>query len=104
MLEGLTMKSLMKVALVPALLTVAACGGKGDDSLGDNVADAYEAKADNVEDMADNASTDAAHDALENKADALRATGERKEEAIDRSDIDTRGMSAAQKEAVANKM
>lgn len=99
------MKSLIKVALVPALvLTVAACGGKGDDSLGDNVADAYDAKADNVEDMADNAATETQQDALENKADALRDEGKRKEEAIDRSDVDTRGMSAAQKESVANKM
>ncbi|MFM7028439.1 MAG: hypothetical protein ACKOXK_07160 [Chakrabartia sp.] len=98
------MKSLIKVALAPAVLMVAACGGKGDDTLGDNVADAYEAQADNVEDMADNATTENAQDALENKADRLRETGERKEDAIDRSDVDTRGMSAAQKEAIANKM
>ena len=98
------MKSLMKVALVPMLLAVAACGGKGDDSLGDNVADTYEAQADNVEELADNATTERAQETLENKADALREQGERKEGAIDRSDVDTRGMSAAQKEAVGNKM
>lgn len=98
------MKLLMKAALVPALVAIAACGGKGDDTLGDNVADAYEAQADNAEEMADNATTEMREDALENKADALREQGERKEEAIDRSDVDARGTTAAQKDAVVNKM
>jgi hypothetical protein len=102
--EGLTMKLLVKAALGPALLAVAACGGKGDDALADNAADAYEAQADNVENMADNVTNEATEDALQNKADALREKGEAKEEAIDRSDVDTRTMTESQKEAVANKM
>lgn len=98
------MKLLAKALIGPALFAVAACGGKGDDSLADNAADAYEAQADNVEEMADNATNEASEDALENKADALREKGDAKEEAIDRSDVDTRGMTEGQKEAVVNKM
>ena len=70
-----------------AFLALAACGGQGDDAAGDNVADAYENKADVLEEMADNASTDAQADALENQADALEDMGEAKEEAIDEADI-----------------
>lgn len=98
------MKLLAKALIGPALLTVAACGGKGDDTLADNAAEAYEAQADNVEEMADNVTNEATEEALENKADALREKGEAKEEAIDRSDVDTRGMTQAQKDAVVNKM
>ena len=98
------MKLFAKALIGPALLAVAACGGKGDDSLADNAADAYEAQADNLEEAADNTTNEAAEDALENKADALREKGEAKEEAIDRSDVDARGMTEAQKDAVANKM
>ena len=98
------MKLLAKALIGPALLTVAACGGKGDDTLADNAAEAYEAQADNVEEMADNVTNEATEEALENKADALREKGEAKEEAIDRSDVDNRGMTQAQKDAVVNKM
>ncbi|MFN5759385.1 MAG: hypothetical protein ACK440_07305 [Sphingomonadaceae bacterium] len=91
------MKSLTKATLASALvLAVTACGGKDNDSPGDNVAEAYEAKADNVDDDADNAAT-------ENTADALRKEGQRKQDAIDRSDAETRATRAAQKEPLTNK-
>ena len=70
-----------------AALALAACGGKGDDALGDNVADNYDAAADNLDAMADNTANDSESDALENQADALRDTGEAKEEAIDEADV-----------------
>ena len=80
------MKKLSFAIVGAAALALAACGGKGDDALGDNVADNYEAAADNLEMMADNAATPAAEAALENQADALEAEGARKEEAIDDAD------------------
>jgi hypothetical protein len=84
------MKEMKKVsfALVgAAALALAACGGQGDDTLGDNVADNYDAAADNLDAMADNTASEAESDALENQADALREEGENKEEAIDEADV-----------------
>lgn len=80
------MKKLSFAIVGAATLALAACGGKGDDALADNVADNYEAAADNLEMMADNTSGAEAA-ALENQADALEAEGARKEEAIDDADV-----------------
>ncbi len=46
------MKKISFAIVGAAALALAACGGKGDDALGDNVADNYEAAADNLEMMA----------------------------------------------------
>lgn len=81
------MKKLPFAIVGAAALALAACGGQGDDALGDNVEDNYDAAADNLEAMADNASTEAEADALENQADALEAEGDAKEEAIDEADV-----------------
>ena len=80
------MKKLSFAIVGAATLALAACGGKGDDALGDNVADNYEAAADNLEMMADNTANGADAAVLENQADALEAEGARKEEAIDDAD------------------
>ena len=45
--------------------------------------------ADNMEDMADNATTDNAEDAMENQADAMRATGQNQAEDMRTNDPDT---------------
>ena len=92
------MKSFAKAAAFASLLALAACGGKGDDSLGDNAADAADAQADNLEAMADNATSDAVADNLEAQADATRDAGEAKEEAIDDADVNADAMTPAQKE------
>ena len=81
------MKKISFAIVGAAALALAACGGKGDDALGDNVADNYEAAADNLEMMADNTANGAEADALENQADALEAEGSRKEEAIDDANV-----------------
>lgn len=95
------MRSLIVLTLGAAALTVSACGGNGDDALGDNAADAAEAQADNLEAMADNTSGVQA-DTLEAQADATEAAGEAKEEAIDDSDVNAEAMTPAQKDAVTN--
>jgi hypothetical protein len=88
------MKKLPFAIVGAAALALAACGGQGDDALGDNVEDNYDAAADNLEAMADNASTEAEADALENQADALEAEGDAKEEAIDEADVNAGNVTA----------
>lgn len=95
------MKTMLKAAAIGAgIFALAACGGSGDDALGDNAADAAEAQADNLEAMADNAATDAQADSLEAQADAVEEAGEAKEEAIDDADINADALTPAEKEAV----
>lgn len=89
------MKKISFALVGAASLALAACGGSGDDSLGDNVNDNYEAAADNLEAMADNSGNAAAAETLENQADALEAEGDRKEEAIDDADVNATNAVAA---------
>ncbi len=81
------MKKISFALVGAAALALAACGGQGDDALGDNVADNYDAAADNLDAAADNATNEVVEDNLENQADALREEGEAKEEAIDEADV-----------------
>ena len=87
------MKKLSFALVGAAALALAACGGKGDDSLGENVQDNLEAQAENLDAAADN-TTGAEADALENQADALRAQGENAEEAIDEADVNAANVNA----------
>ncbi len=89
------MKKISFALVGAAALALAACGGKGDDSLGDNVNDNYEAAADNLEAMAGNTGNAAEAASLENQADALEAEGDRKEEAIDDADVNAANGAAA---------
>ena len=89
------MKRIFVPALCAAVLTLSACGGQGDDSLGDNVSDAADARADNLEEMADNA-TGAEAERLEQRADAVEEQGEAMEERIDEADVNAEGMTTAQ--------
>ena len=76
-----------------ASLALAACGGQGDDTLGENVQDNMENAADALDESAENASAGEAA-ALENQADALREAGENAEEAIDEADVNASEVNA----------
>ncbi len=88
----------MKTAFTAAILAVsalslAACGGKGDDKLGDQVEQAADNNAAALEATADN---------LEDRAEAIRDNGEERSEAIDDADVNADAMTNAQKAAVIN--
>ena len=87
------MKKLSFAIVGAAALALAACGGPGDDALGDNIEDNYDAAADNLEAMADNAVGNEAA-ALENQADALEAEGDAREEAVDEADVNAATVNA----------
>ena len=87
------MKKITFALVGAASLALAACGGKGDDALGENVQENYENAAENLDAAADNTSgAEAAN--LENQADALREEGENKEEAIDEADVNAQDVNA----------
>jgi len=84
------MNRFAKIISIAGFVVLAGCGGKGDDSAGDNVADNADAVADAMDNRADvleNQGLENQADALENQADATRAAGERQEEAIDKADV-----------------
>ncbi len=95
------MKTILTPAIAAAALLLAACGGQGDDALGDNAAEAGEAQSENLEAQAENASGDAAG-ALEDQADAAEDRGQAREEQIDDSDVNADQLSDAQKNALVN--
>jgi hypothetical protein len=88
-------------ALAPALLLLAACGGKGDDKLADQAHDALENKADAMDAAADNMTGPAA-DMMEANAQATHDAADAKEEAIDDSDVNADALTAGEKSAVIN--
>ena len=95
------MRNILIGAAMPALLLLAACGGKGDDKLGEQAQEAMENRADAMDAAADNLSGPAA-DMMEANADATREAGDAKEEAIDDVDVNADALSPAEKNAVIN--
>lgn len=88
-------------AIVGLSMTLAACGGKGDDKLGEQAQEAAENKADKMDAMADNMSG-TAEDMMQANADATREAGAAKEEAIDKSDVNADALTPAEREKVIN--
>ena len=88
------MKTVFTAAILAvSALSLAACGGKGDDKLGDQVEQAADNNAAALEATADN---------LEDRAEAIRDNGEERSEAIDDADVNADAMTNAQKAAVIN--
>jgi hypothetical protein len=88
------MKKLSFAVVGAAALALAACGGKGDDALGENVQENLEAQAENLDAAADNTANAAEAAALENQADALEEKGEKAEDAIDAADVNAAAVNA----------
>lgn len=81
------MKTMMYIAAAAGLVALTACGGQGDDKLGDQVEQSYDNKADALDAAAENATTEAQEESMQDQADALRDVGKAKEEAIDDADV-----------------
>src|SRR3546814_4975473 len=67
--QGMFMNRMIKFAAVAAFAALAACGGQGDDSLAENVEQAYDNQADQLDAIAENATNEAQSDTLEDQAD-----------------------------------
>jgi hypothetical protein len=87
------MKKVSFALVGAAALALAACGGKGDDTLGENIQENMENAADALDQAADNAAGNEAA-TLENQADALRNAGDNAEEAIDEADVNAQDVNA----------
>lgn len=87
------MKKLSFALVGAAALALAACGGKGDDTLGENVQENMENAADALDEAADNTAGNEAA-TLENQAEALRNAGDNAEEAIDAADVNAQDVNA----------
>ena len=81
-----------------AALALSACGGKGDDALGENVQENYENTAENLDAIAANTANAAEAEALGNQAAALNAEGASNEEA------DVNAQNSAEANAAVNAM
>jgi hypothetical protein len=68
------MKLPAKLFIGAAFLALASCGGKGDDKAAEKVEQAFENKADALDDAAENA-TGAAEERLEDEAEVYRRQG-----------------------------
>jgi len=83
------MKLRTALAVAIGVAGLAACNSSPREQAADNIEANAEATADNLEEAADNASTEAGEDALENQADATRRAGENAAEDMRTNDPDT---------------
>lgn len=86
-------KMMIALGLGAMAVSLAACGGKGDDKLGSQVEAAADNRADALEARADN---------LEDRAEAVRDSGDEQADAIDDADVNAAAMSDEQKAALIN--
>ncbi len=86
------MNNLAKLVAGAAFLALAACGeGKGDDKAAEDVQNAFDTQAQQLEKAAENASGEA-EEQLEDQAEIYERTGEAAAEAVD--DVDLNAQSA----------
>ncbi len=89
------MKNFAKLVVGAAFLAVVACGeGKGDDKAAEDVENAFDAKAQQLEKAAENASGEA-EEQLEDQAEIYERTGEAGAEAVDDVDLNAQAAPAA---------
>jgi len=81
------------ITLAAMAVSLAACGGKGDDTLGSQVEKSADNRAGALEATADN---------LEDQAEAVRDNAEQQSDAIDDADVNAQAMPQAQKDALVN--
>jgi hypothetical protein len=72
------MKRILAGTAAVALMSLAACNSSPREQAADNIEANAERVADNLENAADNAPTEASEDRLENRADAARELGTRR--------------------------
>ncbi len=78
------MKLIIKAAAIGAgIIALSACNQTPAENAADNVEAVTENAADNMEAAADNMTNETAADTMDNAADATRAAGENKAEAIE---------------------
>ena len=83
------MKKMIVLGLATGLMALSACNTSPREQAADNIEDNSAAMADNLEDAADNASTPAAENGLDNTADAVRQTGKDQAKDMRTNDPDT---------------
>ena len=83
------MKKMLALGMAAGLISLTACNSSPTEQAADNIEANSEAVADNIEDMGDNMATDGAETALDNQADAVRATGQNQAEDMRTNDPDT---------------
>ncbi|RSV39659.1 hypothetical protein CA233_10960 [Sphingomonas sp. ABOLD] len=83
------MKKILVLGAAAGLIALSACNNTPREQAADNIEANAEARADNIDAMASNATTDAAEDNLQNQADAVRAQGDAKAEDMRTHDADT---------------
>jgi len=83
------MKKTFVLAIAAGLASLTACNSSPREQSADNIEANAEAMADNLEEAADNAGTSAGEDALENQAEAVRATGQNQADDMRTNDPDT---------------
>ncbi|MDG2535267.1 hypothetical protein P6144_16520 [Sphingomonas sp. HITSZ_GF] len=83
------MRKLFALGAAASVLALSACNNSPREQVADNIEANADAAADNLEAAADNASTTTAKDALDNQADAVRATGDKKADDMRTHDADT---------------
>ncbi len=70
------MKTILTIGAAVALCSLGACNQSPREDAADNIEANAEMQADNLEQAADNATTEGGESALENQADATRAAGD----------------------------
>jgi hypothetical protein len=83
------MKKVLVLGLAAGMLTLSACNSTPTEQAAENIEANADAMADNLEDMADNATTEAGAEALENQADNVEAMGANMAQDVRTNDPDT---------------